>query len=360
MASNPPVAPAGPGLKRVLTLPALIIYGIVLIQPTAPMPLFGVAHDNAHGHVVTLILIGMVAMLFTAFSYGWMANAYPSAGSAYAYVSREIHPAPGYLTGWSMMFDYVMNPIICVIWCSKATVDLGVLPGVPVQAWFVVYALLFTGSELARHRGQRAHQRHHRGRLGSRYRPVLLRGGPSSHSDPAGWRFRLRRRPFYDPATFLLGSHLQRRGPGRADLYRLRRHLHALGGSAQSAAQRAAGDRAGLPHHRRARLPGGLRGPVGLAQASLRVSQSRKCVRPCCRAGRRPRAFRHRDVSLLVASIGSGMGAHLGAGRLLYGMGRDNAIPRKFFGAVNRARAFPATILSRRRHRAGRGVCAGL
>ena len=40
-------------------------------------------------------------------------------------------------------------------------------------------------------------------------------------------------------------------------------------------------------------------------------------------------------ASLLVASIGSGMGAHLGAGRLLYGMGRDNAIPRKFFGAVN-------------------------
>ena len=58
-----------------------------------------------------------------------MANAYPSAGSAYAYVSREIHPAPGYLVGWGMIFDYVMNPIICVIWCSEATVDLGILPG---------------------------------------------------------------------------------------------------------------------------------------------------------------------------------------------------------------------------------------
>ena len=29
------------------------------------------------------------------------------------------------------------------------------------------------------------------------------------------------------------------------------------------------------------------------------------------------------------------MGAHLGASRLLYGMGRDDAIPRGFFGAVN-------------------------
>ena len=41
------------------------------------------------------------------------------------------------------------------------------------------------------------------------------------------------------------------------------------------------------------------------------------------------------DVALLIATIGSGAGAQLGAGRLLYGMGRDNAIPRRFFGAIN-------------------------
>jgi amino acid transporter len=40
-------------------------------------------------------------------------------------------------------------------------------------------------------------------------------------------------------------------------------------------------------------------------------------------------------VALLVAQIGSGSGAHLGAGRLLYSMGRDNAIPSRFFGALN-------------------------
>src|SRR5215510_6937118 len=137
--------PGGVSLKRALGLPALILYGIILIQPTAPMPLFGVAYDTANGHVVTLILIGMVAMLFTALSYGRMANAYPSAGSAYAYVSREIHPAPGYLIGWSMMFDYVMNPLICVIWCAKACVDLQLAPFIPLWVWFIVFGLLFTG-----------------------------------------------------------------------------------------------------------------------------------------------------------------------------------------------------------------------
>ena len=43
-----------------------------------------------------------------------------------------------------------------------------------------------------------------------------------------------------------------------------------------------------------------------------------------------------------MATIGSGSGAHLGAGRLLYSMGRDNAIPRKFFGAVNPRTRIPS------------------
>jgi len=39
--------------------------------------------------------------------------------------------------------------------------------------------------------------------------------------------------------------------------------------------------------------------------------------------------------TLLLANFGSGMGAQLGAARLLYGMGRSNALPRGFFGAVD-------------------------
>jgi amino acid transporter len=39
-------------------------------------------------------------------------------------------------------------------------------------------------------------------------------------------------------------------------------------------------------------------------------------------------------LALLVAQTGSGAGAHLAAGRLLYGMGRDNAIPSRFFAAL--------------------------
>ncbi|HVR24202.1 MAG TPA: APC family permease, partial [Candidatus Polarisedimenticolia bacterium] len=39
--------------------------------------------------------------------------------------------------------------------------------------------------------------------------------------------------------------------------------------------------------------------------------------------------------------VGSGMGSQLGAARLLYGMGRSNAIPKSFFGAIESKRRIP-------------------
>jgi amino acid transporter len=47
------------------------------------------------------------------------------------------------------------------------------------------------------------------------------------------------------------------------------------------------------------------------------------------------------NLTLLVATIGSGMGSQLGAARLLYGMGRGNAIPKSFFGFIEPKRRIP-------------------
>jgi amino acid transporter len=87
-------------LKRSLTLWDLILYGVIVIQPVAPMSVFGVLSNRGHGHVVTTILIAMLGMLLTAFSYGRMARVYPSAGSAFTYVGQEINPVLGYVTAW--------------------------------------------------------------------------------------------------------------------------------------------------------------------------------------------------------------------------------------------------------------------
>src|SRR6201993_1315514 len=129
-------------LKRSLHFWDLVLYGIVLIQPTAPMPSFGVIYQEARGHVVTAILCALVAMLFTSVSYGRMARVYPHGGSAFIYVGKELHPSLGYMTGWCLAMDYILNPLICIIWCSKAAQNF--LPEIPYVVFVVSFAALFT------------------------------------------------------------------------------------------------------------------------------------------------------------------------------------------------------------------------
>src|SRR3954454_19992844 len=132
----------GVSLKRTLGLRDLILYGIIVIQPVAPMSTYGVLSSRGHGHVTTTILIAMVAMLLTAVSYGRMARVHPSAGSAFTYVGKEIHPALGYITGWSMVMDYMLNPMICIVWCSMGAMQF--VPEVPYAVWAVAFFALFT------------------------------------------------------------------------------------------------------------------------------------------------------------------------------------------------------------------------
>ena len=50
--SGTPATDQGPRLRRTLTLWNLIIIGIVIIQPIAPMGIYGVISNAAGGHVV--------------------------------------------------------------------------------------------------------------------------------------------------------------------------------------------------------------------------------------------------------------------------------------------------------------------
>src|ERR1039458_5829473 len=141
-------ASAQPRLRRVLSLWDLIFYGIILIMPIAAVPLFGVAQKLSDGHTVTTILIAMVAMMLTAFSYGRMASLYPSAGSAYNYVGRGLNPHLGFLAGWAMVLDYLIVPLICTIY-GTLTVQRVVepfIPGFPHRLLYILIAALFAGT----------------------------------------------------------------------------------------------------------------------------------------------------------------------------------------------------------------------
>ena len=88
--------------------------------------------------MVTTLLVAMVAMLFTAFTcYRRMARAYPSAGSAFTYVGRELDRRAGCLVGWSMLMDYLLCPSSVSSGAAKP-----VLPHVPYWGWVIFFVVL--------------------------------------------------------------------------------------------------------------------------------------------------------------------------------------------------------------------------
>jgi len=325
------------GLKRSLRLWDLILYGVIVIQPTAPMPLFGVLSNRAHGHAVTAILLAMIAMLFTAISYGRMARAYPSAGSAFTYVGQEINPALGYVTGWSMAMDYMLNPVICIIWCSKAAMNFA--PGSHYWIWVVFFFALFTGLNL---RGIKTSARVNEGLaagmsivIGIFFVAAARYIWGSSHDGPVFFF-----RPFYDPQTFRLGPVL-----GGTSLAVLT-YIGFDGISTLSEEVENPRRNVLLATVLTCLVIGILSAmEVYVAQLVWPISQPFPDVDTAFVhvAGRVAGSwfFLTMNLTLLVASVGSGMGAQLGAARLLYGMGRSNALPRSFFGAIDRNRRIP-------------------
>ena len=323
-------------IRRVLTLRDLLLYGIIVIQPTAPLPAFGVVAQVAQGHVATTILIGMFAMVLTAVSYGRMANAYPSAGSAYTYVGKELSPHLGFLTGWSITLDYLLSPTIGTIWCSKAAMNI--LP-LPYWVWVLFFASIFT---LVNLRGIRATARAN-AVLAIGMTAVLIAFfivAASYLVRHFGWAGLVSTLPFYDPATF--SWPLVSTGTSVAVLtYMGFDSISTLSEDVENPRRNILLATVLLC------VITGVLGCLEVYAGQLIWPDFRTFpdadtafVAAAGRAGGEW-MFHLMNFTLLVATIGSSLGAQVGAVRLLYAMGRDNAIPRGFFAYLDPVRNTP-------------------
>ena len=322
-------AASPPRLKRVLTLWDLIFYGIVLIQPIAPVPLYGVAQKLSDGHFATIILIAMFAMLITAVSYGRMAALYPAAGSAYTYVGKGLNPHLGFLAGWAMILDYLLQPLINTVWISTALHERYV-PEVPFIAWAALIAGIMTVLNLA---GVRSSARANKVLLffmsivvvffvvlATRF---LFRG--------QGWSGLFSIQPFYNPATF--NSHRVLTATSFAALtYIGFDGVTTLAEDVENPKRNVllavvltclfAGVVSCFESYLGARVWPDWRSFPNLETAVMDI---------CSRVGG-VLLFNAMAVILIVAAFGSGLTGTLGAARLLFGMGRDGVLPRKTFG----------------------------
>ena len=301
------------------------------VTPSAPVTVFGLVSVRARGHTVDTILFAMVAMVLTAVSYGRMAALYPAAGSAYTYVGKALNPHLGFLAGWAMLLDYFTIPLFCVVYGSLIVQRM--LPDVP----YVIIAAGFAGGiTYLNARGIRATARTNDVLLV--YMGVVLLAFIGlairyllSHQ---GWGGLFSTTPFYDPQEFDLKAVIHATSfaaltyIGFDSVTTLAEDVHnpkrnvllslvivclftgIFGGFLTYLGQRVWPDFRSFPDIATAFMDATRRvGGVWLFEAMV--------------------------ILLAIANLGAGLTGQVGAARLLFGMGRDNVLPKRFFAHLS-------------------------
>ena len=325
-------------LKRVLGLWDLVFYGVVLIQPIAAVGLFGIAQQLSLGHTVTTLLIAMCAMMLTAVSYGRMASVYPSAGSAYTFVSRGLNAHLGFLAGWAMILLYLILPIVSVIYAALTLARI--VPHVPFGVWIVVLMVLTTWLNL---RGMRSTAKSNIVLLVAMciviaayffftVRYLALHGGSQAlfSLDPIYKAATFHPREIMTATSFAALTFIGFDGVTTLSEDARNPRRNVLIATVLVCA--FTGVFSAMQIYLAARVWPTYNDYPNVETAFLDV---------CGRAGG-VWLFQAMAVTLFVASVGSTLTGQVGAARLLYGMGRDGALPRKWFGRLSQKTNAPA------------------
>ncbi|UOX85684.1 APC family permease [Amycolatopsis sp. FBCC-B4732] len=135
-------AAAPAALQRRLGLPGVVLFGLAYMAPLIVLGTFGIVATTTEGTVPSAYLLALVAMLFTAASYGKMAATHPVAGSAYTYVRKSVDARAGFLVGWAVLLDYFFLPM--VIWLIGGAYLSAEFPSVPNWLWLITFIALTT------------------------------------------------------------------------------------------------------------------------------------------------------------------------------------------------------------------------
>jgi len=343
---------APPRLRRVLGLGDLVFYGLVLIQPVGAVGIFGLADQKSSGHVTLTIFIALAAMMLTAWSYGRMAALYPAAGSAYTYVGRGLHPYCGFIAGWAMFLDYLVIPIVSVIygaisiqkvvdalapgWTHRTVAALG-LPLNEQSAAFVFWVvLLICLTTFLNVRGIKwtAHTNQILTAVMFLVIAVFVVDAVRYLWLKQGWAGLLSTAPFYNPRTFDL------RAVGTATSLAALTYIGFDGITTLAEDVKEPKRTVPLAVVLVCLLIGicvGLQ--VYLAQRAWPDYTTFKdpdtAFFDVCSLVGGKFMFYAMTIILAVACLGSALTGQVGAARILFGMGRDNALPR-FFARLDR------------------------
>ena len=129
-------------LKRTMKLHHLVIFGVAFLTPMIAYTIYGVIATASHGVESGSICFAVIAMMFTALSYGHMAKAFPAAGSTYTYTRKARNSKLGVIAGWIVLLGYVFFPM--AIWLIGASYFSAAVPAVPSWVWLVGFIVVTT------------------------------------------------------------------------------------------------------------------------------------------------------------------------------------------------------------------------
>jgi len=98
--------------KRKIGLASCLLFGMAMLLPIAPVPVYGVITDISGGHMSLAYLLAVIPMAFSALSFGLMGAEFPRAGSSYTFTGKSISPYLGFLVGWTILLDYGLFPLL--------------------------------------------------------------------------------------------------------------------------------------------------------------------------------------------------------------------------------------------------------
>src|SRR6202453_1811693 len=103
--------PAPPDLRRhCLSYLEVLAQSIAVIAPsTVPAAILGLIFGVAGNGTWLSFLLGMIGLVFVSFNINQFARRSASPGSLYTYIVRGLGPTAGVLSGWALLFGYMLT-----------------------------------------------------------------------------------------------------------------------------------------------------------------------------------------------------------------------------------------------------------
>ncbi|HUA90603.1 MAG TPA: APC family permease, partial [Steroidobacteraceae bacterium] len=120
----------------------VVVYGLIYMVPLAPLQVFGFSYNLSDGMVAAVYAVAAVAMYFSAVSYSEMALEFPVAGSVYSYVRFGAGEFLGFMSGWSILLDYLLLPgLLCIFAAAAMHAEV---PALPEWVWVPIFVIIST------------------------------------------------------------------------------------------------------------------------------------------------------------------------------------------------------------------------